>query len=588
MKKTSTKKLKPLLSLLLIIYVLFQIQAQAQTNNHPKNQFKRPIKRELNLSGSFAELRTNHFHSGIDLRIGGVEGERVYCPYQGSVSRIKIQAWGGGKNLYIDHPNGYTTVYMHLRNYSPKIEAYVRRYQYMNQTYEFDIPVSKGELSFEEGDLIGYAGNTGSSGGPHLHFEIRDTKTQHTINPLHFGLTLIDNNPPYIRNILISPQGSYSRVEGRSDKQVYKIIGSGQSRLRNNKTLRPNDTIDVTNLISLGIEAFDRSLGSTQRNGVFSYKLLVDDKIFWEFQIDEFSFDKSRYINACIDYELYRKNNQRFLVTKRLPNNQFPNFKTTNRTGIINMEANTTKKVEYILQDYNKNTTSFIFYIRAVVSNPNITVNTESSPNHIFHWHTDNIIEDNQFSIELPKNSLYETAEIDYQRTIDPITQYPVLKIESKSALHSNMEIKMPIPNTIKPEHGSKIVVVEKKGRSQNSIGGKARGDIIIASTRSFGTYSLAIDTISPGVYPKNFISNAKLKHKQTTLNIRIKDELSGILKYNGFINDKWVLMEYDGKSSTLIYTIDNKELNQQVNNLRIEVQDQVGNTTVQEFTIRK
>ncbi|HHT04369.1 MAG TPA: M23 family metallopeptidase [Bacteroidales bacterium] len=587
MIKTLNRTLKYSL-LTLFFSVLIQFVAQSQTKNYPKDQFQSPIRRQLNLSGSFAELRTNHFHSGIDLRIGGVEGEKVYSPYQGAVTRLKIQAWGGGKNLYIEHSNGYTTVYMHLRNYSPKIEKYVREYQYANQTYEFDIPVPKGELIIEKGELIAYAGNTGSSGGPHLHFEVRDTKTQYIINPQHFGLDVIDNSHPYINSILIRPEGVSSRVEGMPDKQIYKVIGPNQSRPRNQKAIRPNDTIEITNMISLGIQAFDKSSGSTSRNGIYSYKLLIDNEIFWTFKIDEFSFDKSRYINACIDYELYKNKKQKYLITKQLPNNQFADFKTYNSSGVISLKPNTIKKIEYILQDYKENTTSFVFYIRGVVSNPNLIINAEFSPTQALYWHKDNIIEDNQFRIELPKNSLYETAEIDYRSSIDLLTQYPVLKIESNSALHSNMEIVMPIPNIIRPEHRTKIVVVEQKGRFQNSIGGKTREGIIIASTRSFGTYSIALDTISPTVFPKNFKSNGKLRPKQNTLTLRIKDELSGIARYKGYINDKWVLMEYDGKTATLTYNIDNKELNQSTNNLRIELQDEVGNATIKSFTVIK
>ncbi|MFA6806162.1 MAG: M23 family metallopeptidase [Bacteroidales bacterium] len=587
MNKKLNRTLKYLL-LTILVFLLIPIPSQSQTKNYPKNQFQSPIKRELNLSGSFAEPRTNHFHSGLDLRIGGQEGEKVYSPFQGSVSRIKIQAWGGGKNLYIDHPNGYTTVYMHLRNYSPKIEEYIRKYQYDKQTYEFDIEVEKGKLRIEKGELIAYAGNTGSSGGPHLHFEIRNTKTQYIINPQYFGIEVIDTTLPYIQSLIIRPEGEFSRVEGMPDKQIYEVISPNQPRPKNNKTIKPNDTIQATNQISLGIQAYDKSLGSTSRNGIYSYKLLVDDEVFWQFQIDEFSFDQSRYINACIDYEIYKNKNQKFLITKKLPNNQFPSFKTTNSTGIINLESNAIRKIEYIVQDFKQNTMSFTFYIQSLVSNPNTQIIPKSIPTHTFYWDKDNIIEDNQFKIKVPKKALYETSQIDYLRTTDANTQYPILKIESSSALHSNMIIQMPLPNNIKPEYKRKMVVVEQKNKYQNSISGEINQENIIATTRNFGTYSLALDTISPSIYPKNFKLNGKLKSKQKTITLRIRDKLSGISKYNGYINDKWVLMEYDGKSSTLIYNIDYKELNLPINTLRIEVQDQVGNSTTQAFTILK
>lgn len=197
----------------LFLLLLIPYFASSQKYPYPKTQFRAPIDRQLNISGNFAELRGNHFHSGIDLRIGEREGEKVYSPEEGEVSRIKIQAYGGGKNLYIRHINGYTTVYMHLQNFSDKIEKYVKEYQYEKQTYEFDLQIPKGKLKLKKGELIAYAGNTGSSGGPHLHYEIRDTKTENIINPQHFGIEIKDTIAPNIISLLISPKETIQELK---------------------------------------------------------------------------------------------------------------------------------------------------------------------------------------------------------------------------------------------------------------------------------------------------------------------------------------------------------------------------------------
>lgn len=578
-------KIKSLIKLFLLLILPFY--ALSQNNPYPKNQFITPINRQLNISGNFAEPRANHFHSGIDLRIGEREGERVYSPEEGEVSRIKIQAYGGGKNLYIIHTNGYTTVYMHLQKFSDKIEKYVKDYQYEKKTYEFDIQIPKGKLKLKKGELIAYAGNTGSSGGPHLHYEIRDTKTENIINPQHFGLEIKDTIAPNIISLLISPEGEYSRVEGIHEKQTYKIIKPDTLapktliQLPNSKKqIKQFDTINVTNQVSLGIIAFDKSENSTSRNGIYSYNLNIDDNLFWQFKIDEFSFSSSRYVNACIDYEIYSKTSERYLITKKLPNNQFQNFYNCEDGGIITMEPNKIKKIEYQLQDFKQNTTTFTFYLRYAPSFPSSLHSPQQTPTHIFQWDKDNKIEDDQIQIIVPKNSLYDNIPINYSKQIDNQTLVPIFQILSPSPLHNNMTLQIQIPNHIKDNSKltKKLVVASLEGKYTISIGGKVEGDKIIAQTKNFGTYTLKIDTIAPTITPKNFKTNKSIKPQQKTLTLTIRDNLSSVAKYNAYINNKWVLMEYDGKNSTLIYNIDPEELNQKTNTLRVEIEDKVGN----------
>lgn len=589
-------KINPLLKTLLLL--LFPYFAFSQTNSYPQTQFLQPINRDLSISGNFAEPRANHFHSGIDLRIGEREGEKVYSPEEGEVSRIKIQAFGGGKNLYIRHTNGYTTVYMHLQKFSDKIEKYVKDYQYEKKTYEFDLQIPKGKLKLKKGELIAYAGNTGSSGGPHLHYEIRNTKTENIINPQLFGLEIKDTIAPNIISLLISPEGDYSRVEGMHEKQTYKIIKpdtltttSLTSPIQNSKKqIKQYDTINVTNQVSLGIVAFDKSENSTSRNGIYSYNLKIDDNLFWQFKIDEFSFSDSRYVNACIDYEIYTKTSERYLITKKLPNNQFQNFYNCEDGGIITMEPNAIKKIEYELQDFKQNTTTFTFYLHSTPSFPSSLHSPQQIPTHIFQWDKDNKIVDDQIQIIVPKNSLYDNTPINYSKQIDTLTLFPILQILSPSPLHNNMTLQIQIPQHIKdnPKLIKKLIVASLEGKYTMSIGGKIETGNIIAKTKNFGTYTLRIDTIAPTITPKNFKSNKKISTKQTTLTLTIRDNLSAIAKYNAYINNKWVLMEYDGKSSTLIYNIDPKELNQKTNTLKVEIEDNVGNKSIENYKIVK
>lgn len=560
-----------------LFFIFFSQLSLSQNKSYLKNSFSSPLKIPITLSGSFAELRPNHFHSGIDIKIGEKEGEKVYSPFDGEVSRIKIQAYGGGKNLYIQHTNGYTTVYMHLQMFSYKIENYVRNYQYKNQTYEFDINIPKGKLKIEKGELIAYAGNSGASSGPHLHYEIRDTKTENIINPLHFGLDVADTASPYISSILICPEGEYSRIEGMREKQVFDSI-------------KDFDTIRVTNKISLGLKAYDRENNINSKNGAYLYSIKVNNKAFWDFQIDEFSFSNSKYINACIDYEQYSTTGQRFLITKKLPNNQFPNFTTYNDNGILEFGANETKKIECTIKDFQSNTKTLTFFLQSQPIFPSSFSLNEDKPTHIFYWDKENKIIDEGIKVIVAKNALYDDCFVTYEKVIDSVSNEPIYKILSNEALHTYMELRIEIPKSLldNPQLKNKFLVVEKKGRYIFSKGGKQEGNEVIAKVSSFGEYGVSYDTISPEINAINFKPNKRLSKKLKTLKVKIKDDLSGITTYKGYLNNKWVLMEYDGKNSTLIYTIVPNELNIQTNILRVVVSDRVGNIGERSFKIQK
>ena len=168
---------------LIIIPFLFFISVSMAQNSYPQDYFQSPLEIPLILSGTFAELRSNHFHSGLDIKTQQQSGLKVMAAASGFVSRIKVSHFGYGKALYITHPNGYTTVYAHLQNFNPEIDAYIKHRQYKNESYEIELFPKAGELLVNNGDIVAYSGNTGGSGGPHLHFEIRN-KQEHPMNPM--------------------------------------------------------------------------------------------------------------------------------------------------------------------------------------------------------------------------------------------------------------------------------------------------------------------------------------------------------------------------------------------------------------------
>lgn len=545
------------------IISLFQLLFLQNTFSQDYSNFgmDNPVRIPINLSGSFAEPRTNHFHSGIDIRTGGRIGQKVYSPNDGYVSRIKIQAFGGGKNLYITHNNGYTSVYMHLDSYYGDIGEYVKTYQYRNKTYEFDINVPLDVLSVKKGDLIAYTGNSGSSGGPHLHYEIRDTKTQEILNPLYFGLNYIDNNPPIINQIRFYPH-----------KLNYNINTS-----KSKNGIRNNDTILIDGDFSLGIYAYDRSQGSTLRNGVYDYKLYVDDTLFWKFNIERFSFDISRYINACIDYNYYKDHGIRFLISKKLPNNLFPYFKAFSNNGIIAFNNNKIKKLRYELRDFSGNMTIFSFYVRNTGKEYQSKSIDETWVKELFYSEY-NTYRNKDIIISVPKNSLYENSKLFYTNNNDDS-----FFIKINSPLHNNMTISFPLPN-IDSKLLAKLVIAKKNKNNISFIGNSKNKTHIYTNTKTYGDFLLALDTIPPSIYSKSFDNNKRLKTNEKSIDFKIFDNISGIKSYNGYLNGEWVLFEYDGKNSLIRYTIDPNHLIKGENTIEIIVEDQVNNISRKSF----
>jgi hypothetical protein len=256
----------------------------------------------------------------------------------------------------------------------------------------------------------------------------------------------------------------------------------------------------------------------------------------------------------------------------------------------LEFEVYETKKIEYIIKDFQSNLKTLTFFLQSQPTFPSNYHIIDDKPTHIFYWEKENKIIDEGIKVFVPKNSLYDDCFVTYEKVIDSSSKEPIYKILSNEALHNNMELKIQIPKTLldNPKLKNKLIVVEKKGRYSVSKGGKQEGNEIVTKVNSFGEFGVSYDTITPEINPINFKSNKKLSKKQTTLKVRIKDNLSGITTYKGYLNNKWILMEYDGKSSTLTYTIDSKELNSPTNTLRVVVTDRVGNIGDKSFKILK
>ena len=330
---------------------------------YPKDYFRSPLDIPIFLSGSFGELRSNHFHAGLDIKTQGKEGLKVFAVADGYVSRIKVQQFGYGKAIYITHPNGFTSVYGHLSKYNGEIDKYVKSVQYKKENYQTgNLFFKEDKFPVKKGEIIAFSGDTGGSGGPHLHFEIRNTKTESIINPLFFGLKVEDTKPPVIQSLKVYTINSASRInqQNKSFQIPIKNIKVGKYKA---------DRISASGIIGFGISVFDRFNKAPNKNGIYSLEMLVNGKRFYYHNVETFSFSESKYLNLHIDYEHFKKYKRRYQKTHKVTANKLSIYQDLINNGKINIQKGLNYTIEIIAKDFENNSSSIIIPIAGKESN---------------------------------------------------------------------------------------------------------------------------------------------------------------------------------------------------------------------------
>tara|TARA_Y100000589_G_scaffold72239_1_gene64888 strand:- start:805 stop:2517 length:1713 start_codon:yes stop_codon:yes gene_type:complete len=563
--------MKQFLSLIFITSFIF---LSGQEKVYPINYFQSPMDIPLYLSGNFGELRTNHFHAGIDIKTQGTEGKKIFASADGFVSRIKIQHGGYGKVIYIDHPNGYTTVYAHLKEFSSKIDSFVKKKQYEEKSFTFDWYPEPSKIHIRKGEEIALSGNTGRSGGPHLHYEIRDTKSEHALNALLFGLPIKDNIKPTILGIRVYPINDESTINGQP-KAIYLKAINNQNKLELNTI--PN----LSKKIGFGIETLDRINGSANRCGVYSIKLKIDEKIVFEQKMDFVPFEESLYLNTHTDYH-YKKTQNKWVHKSYIePNNHLSIYKTFEQNGIINFDKPGLHQLEYIVTDVAGNTNNLKFQV-----NSKPLINFTKKPLHKnfakkMMYHRDNEFSSKGFLIQIPDSALYNDIDFKYYTLKHPKKRWSDIHCvhTDHTPLHklSEIYIKCDFPSTI-PE--DKLLAIRKtsKGKIKVHIGEYAMGYYSF-KTKYFGSFYIFHDTIPPKIKPLNIYDGKNIRF-QDKFDFRISDNLAGVETYNCYVDDKWVLMEYDQKRSRLTHYKHNM-FSSGKHKLKLVVTDSVGNQRV-------
>ncbi|CAL2092266.1 M23 family metallopeptidase [Tenacibaculum sp. 190524A02b] len=553
------------MKLYIITFALLFSGILVAQKKYPQDYFDSPLKIPIILSGTFGELRSNHFHSGIDIKTQGKEGIPLYAAADGYVSRIKVGQYGFGKALYIEHPNGYTTVYAHLQKYSQEIQGYVKRMQYKKKKYAIGNLFPKPEkFPVLKGQLIGFTGDTGGSGGPHLHYEIRDTKTEKIINPLLFGLNPKDTIQPTLREVIVYPLSNYARINNTANKTTLPFKQVKKGKFITNR-------ITASGKIGFGISVFDRLNHARNKNGIYSLEMKVNGKRVYYHDVETFSFSESKYINLLIDYEHYKKYKRRFQKTHKVAPNKLSLYKDLVDNGELIVEPKESYTVEIIAKDIKNNTTSITIPVKGVKNN--LLFQQKDTTNYKIIASNFNKFEQNLVTIAFPKNSFYSDCFIDF-KIEDGIAKIhePTIPLDKRYTL------------TFKTTHLNDLqkqqVYIANVNNSKypRYVSTKKKVDKVYTSTKSLGNYALRFDTKQPYIKPINFY-NGKWVSKLNYLKVKIKDNDSGIGSYRATIDGQWVLMEYNHKKGILTYDFSDKKLVGSKHLFKLVVSDNVGNT---------
>ncbi len=531
--------------------------------------FRSPIQIPIVLAGTFGELRPNHFHAGIDLKTKGLEGLPIIAIADGFVSRVKISTGGYGKALYLTHDNGYTSVYAHLSAYEPGLADYVLDEQYRHKTYTIQFFPETDQYRYQKGDTIAWSGNSGSSTAPHLHFEIRDTKTQQAINPLLFGFNVKDTTPPILRNLHVYPLGTYSSINGKDDtlRLPIKKIDTRNYGLE-------SDNFKVKGKIGFGIDTYDLLDNALNKNGVYSIELHVDSVLIYKHKMERFAFSESRYINSLMDYHAKKKY---FLKPQKSfldPHNNLSVYEFIKDDGSIYFDTSANHKGEYVVKDVDGNSSRLRF---SFSSDSSLFIDESETLNNCLAYNEDHSVLQGNLNLLIRENSLYNNIDFKYQRLDklpDFLTDIHCIH-KPETPLHKSIQMSL-LMDSISDSIKDKALVckIDDKG-DVSCLESHWQGDTIRANLKSFGNFSVIVDTIPPTLKTESYtydLSTAKY------MSFIVKDELSGVDEYNAYVDGQWILLEYDPKQHLLTHYFDGR-ITSGLHNLELIVKDNVKNT---------
>ncbi len=548
-------------------FLLFTINSLSQIQ-FQKGYFGLPTKIDFKISSNFGEIRPNHFHAGLDVWTKVKSGINYYSVADGYISRILVSPRGLGNSLYITHPNGYVTVFAHMSKFRDDITEYIYKLQHNKQQFEQDVYPLPHLFPLKKGDYIGKSGNSGNSYGAHLHFEIREEDSEIPVNPL-FAYNIRDNVAPRVNKVYMY----------RFDNELYRYVAKESLSKINGRTIR---TFGKT---GFGLEIHDYITGNGNRFGAYQLELFIDDSLYFSSKMDKISFYETRYLNSFADYkerEITRRKISKCFIE---PNNKLGVYQTKSN-GLFDFSDGKLHKVKIVGKDIKGNAVTINFKVLSDSTKKLKPTKPGSAVVKKIDCFKQDTFETDSFKIFFHRNCLYHNIDLTYFTTTNKRGGYSKLHhIHNRYVpIHNKVTICIK-PDSIPADVRNKAIIagISKRGNIY-AAGGEWNGEFIEAKVKNFGTYFVTIDNTKPVI---RSLSVDKYKRVRSgKLKFKITDNLSGIKEYIGYIDDKWVLFEYDQKNNLISCNLTKEKIAKGKHEVVLWVTDYSGNIATYETNL--
>jgi hypothetical protein len=558
---------------LIVSFISFVFSSYGQLEIY-KQDFVKPLRIEPSLSGNFGEPRSTHFHTGLDYRTYK-DGKDVICVADGYVSRVLVSPWGYGMALYVNHPNGFTSVYGHLSKFIPRINQFVTNFQYEKHSFAIDTLLPEDMFVFKRGSVIAYSGNTGYSEGPHLHFEMRETKNDNPLNPLESVYHIKDDIAPKVSDVVIYPLSDISLVNGSSSKKKFAV------KKNKDGSFIINSSINAGGPIGIGVAYMDKMNGTTNWYGAESVKLFVDNELIYHSVVDRLDFEKQKCKSSVFDYDYLIK--EKLNVHKLFvePNNDLKIFDYLINDGEFYVPEGISSNIRIEISDYSGNVTK----VNLNIQGADVDFSNIHDDENKLLWNKSYVLISELCRVEIDSAVLFKDKKIDFIKLKE--SKYsPVYKVgEENIPLKKDFKVSFYVNDEFLNLTDKMFVVRERQGKFRY-IKPEYSQRFISASSSYFGKFYLWVDTIPPAIKPVN-ISKDKNMSSSKYIEVKIEDNFSGIAEFNMFINDSWVLGKYDPRKRSLKYFFDAKMPNADKYTLKVAVKDNTENLGIYTIDFR-
>lgn len=521
-------------------------QTAATEDNYPQGYFRNPLDIPISLAGNFAECRPNHFHTGLDLKTNEKENLKVYAAADGYISRISISHSGYGNALYITHPNGYTTLYGHLNDFYPALQQYLVQQQYAKESWNIELNLTANQFPVKKGQLIAFSGTTGGSTGPHLHFEIRNSQTEHVLNAALFGLPITDIVPPVPQSIALYNSSSVYEQEA----QLFPVIKNGADYT----TTQP---VSVnTGHIRIAVKADDYMNGSSNTLGVYEMSLYLDEVLQSSWRLNDIDFDENRYVNAFADFKLKEEKKGWYQTLFRTKGNQISNYTFLNAAdGMLDISDGQPHEVHIVLKDAAGNTSDIRFTVRYSDNKDSIAArdctlwqagkaNELKTKSLVFHTDNDALYDDICMKYSEQPSAKYLSHIVQIQDTKVPIQSYAQLSIKLNKLIPFALADKLVFVHHIK-------AAALPGNNPQDAAAARYEQGWAKAEVRTFGNYYVAIDTIPPVIKP---LQKNTVLRKAKNIRFTVTDNLTAVQSFRAELDGKWLRFVRSGNTYTYIF----------------------------------